>query len=112
MAKYVFTKEMKDSHPSICHSCEHACKPSALSLAEKGFVGCWKHLGKMNERDVDPETAALEILSGGTVEAAALGWVTPDNIDSDFDSGHMYNFVLMTKGCRKCPCYRMKDTRR
>lgn len=114
MDKYIFTKSMKRSNPSICHNCIHARKPASKELAEEGYIGCAKHLDLCQDpRDHDvivmsQEEAAKAMIMDLCAEAAATGWVMPCRLDSIEPAGVMVNGVLMVKRCTRCHWHEKK----
>lgn len=105
---YKFTPQMKAAHPSICHQCQFALKPTSKELAEQGYVGCQKMLLLLRKMSFSGADAANEIHSNGTFEQAALGWVNLSSLDADFEMRSL-NDVFMSVGCTKCKYYIYKQ---
>jgi hypothetical protein len=93
---------------SICKNCIWARRPASKDLLQSGWIGCFQHLALCEKLFIDQDEAATKIVSEGSFEKAATGWVACATLEQK-EYMRSVNGVLMTIGCTKCPYHQTKN---
>lgn len=93
---------------SICKNCIWARRPASNELLQSGWIGCFQHLALCEKLFIDQDKAAAKIVSEGSFEKTATGWVACATLEQK-EYMRSVNGVLMTIGCTQCAYHKTEN---